>query len=1438
MNRLALKLLGTPQISLAGVPLLDLGMRKAEALLFYLAVNQQPYTRSALAGLFWPEVAEADAKNNLRRVLPRLRALLGDYLRIDRQMVAFDCQAAYWLDVERFTATLAPFRQAAPPAALDFGPVAQALALYQGEFLAGFYVRAAPAFEEWMLTQREQLRLLALRGLTALADFYITQGAHSAGFAATQQLLALEPWSEAGHLQQMVLLAQMGQRAAALAQYEQGRTLLAAEFGAQPLPLLTAFYEQLKRGDADAAVQSIIQRSAGKPGDLIATQYTRQPVAVSARPLSLPHAATSNRFTSIAQSLHVDWGEFPHTTAFYGREAELHQLTQWLIAERRSLVMVLGTGGVGKTTLAAQWVQQMVQRTTAFRTPAPPFTRLIWRSLRNAPPLATILRIWLQALTEQQLTTLPATVDEQLSLLFIHLRRTPSLLILDNWESILSAGDASVGYLPGYENYDLLLQQFSNGQTSSALLLTSRETNLAMARLVRDYPAVRTLSLQGVPVATGVELLQAAGLTPYDDALAALVQRYSGNPLALKLVAETVLTYYQGDSAAFLQAESAIFDDIRQVLDQQVARVSPLEWAILRWLAIERRPVTARRLQQNFVQPPTHGALLAALRALHRRSLVEQTLGGQGGRQSNRSEDALHFGLQNVVLEYLTDRLQETLYAELTQERLHDFLRFALVQAQALDYVRAAQVQFLLHPLARRLEESYGKAGIERKLAQVRQTLRTIAPEPTGYGAANLLHLAFHLGIAVAGWDFSRLTIRQADLRNRHLPAVNFAQADFVQSAWLEKFQAILAVAVCPCGELIAAGGASGDLYLWRLQDGQRVALGLGHGRWLWTVAFSPTGEWVASGTAGGVILLWSVADLTQGQASRAETSPSAAMLNGHRDAVFGLAFHPTQAEFASASADQRIGLWDLTRRELRRTLSGHTASVYAVAYHPSGAFLVSAGRDQTIRLWDGATGACWQILTHHQALITQLCFSGDGAWLVSSSVDGVIAVWQVLGLAQGNALHLQFQQEIGPAPTEIVALALSRDGQTIAANGPDGAIRLWQRATGALARTLTGHSATVQALAFTPDGQRLVSGGWDQRIRYWHLPTGDSLRTWQGYTNEVTALALSPDGHTLISATTDETLTCWDVASRQVVASQATATGVALAFHPNGQSLAVGGDQGLRLWTFSAGQLALRQSLRSQRDAIVALAFHPTGTLLAGASRDGAICLWDEATGGLRQVLQGHRRTVAAIAFSPDGRCLVSGDDAGQLLSWQPAPDNEHQWMPTPLGEIPGGITTLAFSPAGALLAGAGPDHTIFLWRMADATLLATIAMPVYSTVYALGFNPKPTGDRLELISGSGNGAIACWAIEPSTGAAELRYLRQEHQRSVRALLFTPDGAILISGSADETIKLWDSRTGDCLATLPLEQPYQGMTITGATGLTPAQQRALIALGANDNGL
>ncbi|MEZ4863072.1 MAG: BTAD domain-containing putative transcriptional regulator [Caldilineaceae bacterium] len=1432
MPTLELKLLGSPQINIDGAPVNDFVTRKAEALLIYLAVNQRVYTRDTLAGLFWPEVAETQAKNSLRRILSNLRQLVSPYLQIDRQTIAFDQQAAHWLDVEIFTTTLAPFAQTTTPAQVDYVQLAQALALYQDEFLAGFYLPDAPAFEEWTLFQREHLRTMAIRGLTRLADLYLVQGEYATGLATTQRLLAVEPWCETAYLQQMMLLAQMGQRTAALAQYEQCRTLLATEFGTQPLPALTALYDQLKTGEDIPAFQGALGKNNGEPNRLTVVH---------------PQSGTGSAplVPGVSAPLKVDWGEIPRIGAFYGREAELRQLTQWLLAEQCALVGIVGVGGVGKTTLAAQWVHLLTQE--AATAPPAPFTRIIWRSLRNAPPLDAILRMWLQLFADQQLSALPATVDEQLVLLFHYLRQERCLLVLDNWESILPIGDATGGYLSGYENYGLLLQRISELHHQSCLLLTSRETNLEMARLERERPVVRMLPLQGMSVAVGAEILRAAGLKTHQRDLATLVQRYSGNPLALKLVAETVLDYYQGNSTAFLQQEALVFDDIRQVLAQQVRRVSPFEREILLWLTIEREPVAVHSLLHNFVQPPSHGALLIALRALHRRSLLEQVLFQQKGEYS-RAE--VRFGLQNVVLEYLTDLLRETMEAELASEVLVNFLRFALVKAQAMDYIREAQLRFILHPLAQHLRITCGPSGVVRKLKQLLVKLRADFVGAPGYGAANLLHLAFHLEVPLTGWDFSQLAIRQADLRNRRLPAVSFAQANFAETAFMEKFQAMLAVAFSPNGAVVAAGGASGDVHLWRAQDGQLLAVCSGHGRWIWAVAFSPDGRTLAGGAAGGAITLWDVAALTE-EATNEETvnivseQPRQITLTGHTDAVFGLAFSPDGRYLASASADHTVNLWDMVRKKRHKTLRGHTAPVYTVAYDPSGLFLASAGRDQMIRLWDLATVQCCQILTHHQALITHLRFCTDGAWLLSSSIDHTVHLWQVQRQAKADLPLLQLHRSLQDEPTEIVALALSADGKTIATNGPDASIRLWESATGLLMRTLTGHSETVQALAFSPNGQTLVSGAWDQSVRFWNIATGYALYTLQGYTNEVTALALSPNGEHLLNANTDATLYRWHLPTRQLRHVQDTrrVAILALAFHPQGGMVATGdADHLIRLWTLRNENLTFSQQWRGHDDAVATLAFHPAGTLLASGSKDCTVHLWDYATGGYSQLAPVHKRAVQAVVFSPNGQWLVSGDDDGQVVLWQPAQGEKPAgavtidgWTPRLLGSVPGGVTTLAFSPDGALLAGAGPDHTIFLWQMVEQTLLATLPTPVHSTIYALAFNPTAPGNHLELVSSSGNGAICYWDIDQDQGEQRLRYMVKEHQRSVRAILFTPDGATLISGSADETIKLWDAKTGACCATLPLEQPYQGMKITGATGLTPAQQSVLKTLGASN---
>jgi hypothetical protein len=343
-----------------------------------------------------------------------------------------------------------------------------------------------------------------------------------------------------------------------------------------------------------------------------------------------------------------DWSEAPDVNRVYGRQAELALLTQWLVQEpgapKARVVAVLGIGGVGKTTLAAAAVKSVAAH----------FDRVLWRSLLNAPPLDELLRDILQRLADERLADFPATLDAQLALLIDYLRNRRLLLVLDNLESILNP-EAPGQMRTGYEGYAQLLRSVAERSHQGCLLLTSRERPHGLAQWAEDSPLVRILPVEGLTASAGQAMLTARGLTgPTVDA-AALVARYSGNPLALKLVAQTVQELFSGDITAFLAVEASIFDDIRMVLDQQFARLSTLEQELLLWLAVERDPVTTATLRTNLVQPPPMSRFLDALRALQRRSLLETT--GTG------------FTLQNVVIEYLTEQLVEAVSQEILDFR-------------------------------------------------------------------------------------------------------------------------------------------------------------------------------------------------------------------------------------------------------------------------------------------------------------------------------------------------------------------------------------------------------------------------------------------------------------------------------------------------------------------------------------------------------------------------------------------------------------------------------------------------------------------------------------------------------------------------------------------------------------------------------------------------
>jgi DNA-binding SARP family transcriptional activator len=252
---LELRVLGELDITRGGVPVPRLATRKDAVLLTYLAVTGRPHPREALAGLLWGESPEPAARASLRQTLSDVRAALGPGVLVGRETVAFDRAQPYHLDAERFAALVAP--AAAPPTTAGDGGaraagLRAALALYRGDFLEGMVLPDAPAFDEWQAGQRERLRQLAVQALQALAAHDAAQGETLAAVDGLTRVLALDPWREEAHRQLMALLAATGQRAAALAQYEACRRVLADALGVEPEPATTALADRLRAGSGVA----------------------------------------------------------------------------------------------------------------------------------------------------------------------------------------------------------------------------------------------------------------------------------------------------------------------------------------------------------------------------------------------------------------------------------------------------------------------------------------------------------------------------------------------------------------------------------------------------------------------------------------------------------------------------------------------------------------------------------------------------------------------------------------------------------------------------------------------------------------------------------------------------------------------------------------------------------------------------------------------------------------------------------------------------------------------------------------------------------------------------------------------------------------------------------------------------------------------------------
>ncbi|MCA9960380.1 MAG: hypothetical protein KC443_15165, partial [Anaerolineales bacterium] len=237
---LAIYLFGAPRIEVNGRSV-HLSTRKATALLAYLAVSDTWSSRDTLIGLLWAELPQQRAKAALRSALSVARqALDGCWLQTENDQIRLE--PGYTCDVQQF-------RQS-----LKTNPD-QAVTLYQGEFMAGFYLRqqASDSFDDWKRRQDEDLRHELDMTLAQLAAAYAQRGEWETAVAHTRRRLQLDPLHEPAHQQLIELYLAANQPAAALRHYEKLSELLDAELGVTPAPEIERLLQRLPAPGTAAA---------------------------------------------------------------------------------------------------------------------------------------------------------------------------------------------------------------------------------------------------------------------------------------------------------------------------------------------------------------------------------------------------------------------------------------------------------------------------------------------------------------------------------------------------------------------------------------------------------------------------------------------------------------------------------------------------------------------------------------------------------------------------------------------------------------------------------------------------------------------------------------------------------------------------------------------------------------------------------------------------------------------------------------------------------------------------------------------------------------------------------------------------------------------------------------------------------------------------------
>lgn len=533
--------------------------------------------------------------------------------------------------------------------------------------------------------------------------------------------------------------------------------------------------------------------------------------------------------------------------------------------------------------------------------------------------------------------------------------------------------------------------------------------------------------------------------------------------------------------------------------------------------------------------------------------------------------------------------------------------------------------------------------------------------------------------------------------------------------------------------------------------------------------------------------------------------------LQGHSGMVWDVSFHPNGTLLASASYDKTIKIWRCDGT-LANTVLGHEADVVGVCFSHDGKMLASASYDKTVRLWhfNGTTLELEKVdvLREHTDKVTSVCFSPDDQLVASAGLDKIVNLWHIDG---------SLFKSLKNNSSWVWDTKFSSDGKFIALACADNTVRILNPKSGNN-KIFKGHSDAVTSINFSPDGQLLASASADRTIKLWTL-NGRLLKTLEGHGNSVWKVDFSADSQLIASASWDNTVKVWTrngllLQTLEGHSNRVWSARFKLKSHDVASASA---DNTIKLWKLNSNII---RNFEGHKDWVWSAIFSPDNQFIASASSDGTVKIWKH-DGTLFQSLAGHKDLVDSVCFTDDSQVLASASADKTVKLWK-LENGQFKLFKT-LEEHTDRVRGLSFSSDG-ILASAGFDRTVKLWNRKGTFLnsLDSTKGGHLAEVIAVCFSP----DDKWLASASYDHTIKLWECN-----GQLRYTLNGHTDNVIAVAFSPDSQLLASASDDKTLILWRIEEQKAIKLRTLEG-HQGWVL----GVSFSHDGKLLASASADN--